>query len=82
MNLPAIGEIVYGFQHDQDRPGETMFLCSSQANCTPDKDDGLSEALAEVCRTGEMELIEGEWIETINTDDTQHLVVWEMKRIR
>jgi len=82
MNLPAIGEIVYGFQHKQDRPGETMFLCSTQCNCTPNKEEGLDEALVEICRTGEMELTEGEWVETINTDDAQHLVVWEMKRIR
>jgi len=80
--MPEIGGVVYGFQHQSDRVGETMFLMHTQENCTPNHDDGLREALEEVCRTGEMELIDGVYVETINQDDIKNLVVWEMKRIR
>ena len=82
MNFPNIGDIVFSYQHKDDRIGETMFLTKTQANCTPHPDEGLAEALAEVCRTGEMEMTEGEWIETINQDDAQNLIIWRMERIR
>lgn len=80
--IPKVGETVFGFQHCDDRVGETMFLMSTQEHATPDYDTGLREALEEVCRTGEMQLIDGSYIETINTDDKKNLIVWEMKRIR
>ena len=80
--IPKIGSIVFGFQHCADRVGETMFLMSTQEHATPDYSTGLREALEEVCRTGEMQLIDGTYIETINTDDKKNLIVWEMKRIR
>ncbi len=82
MNLPKIGEIVYGFQHEQDRPGETMFLCSTQANCTSDKEIGTDEALEVICDEGCETEIDGEWIAVINPENIKNLVVWEMKRIR
>lgn len=80
--MPKIGETVFGFQHNADRLGENIFLPSTQEHAAYDYDTGLAEALEEVCRTGEMQLIDGTYIETINTDDKKNLIVWEMKRIR
>lgn len=80
--LPNISETVFAFQHANDRAGETMFLMTTQEHITTNYQDGLREALEEICRTGEMEIIDGEFIETINQDDAKNLIVWEMKRIR
>lgn len=80
--IPKVGETVFGFQHCDNFVGETMFLASAQEHSTSDYNTGLAEALEEVCRTGEMQLIDGSYIETINTDDKKNLIVWEMTRIR
>lgn len=80
--MPEIGDIVYAYQSIHDRAGETMFLMSTQEHITTDPETGLAEALEEICRTGEMELIDGEYIEAINQDDAKNLVVWKMQRIR
>ena len=80
--MPEIGDIVYAYQHIHDRAGETMFLMSTQEHITNDPEAGLAEALEEVCRTGEMQMIDGSYVEIINQEDAKNLVVWKMQRIR
>jgi len=80
--IPEIGNIVYAYQHINDRAGETMFLMSTQEHITSDPEVGLAEALEEVCRTGEMQMIDGSYVEVINQEDAKNLVVWKMQRIR
>lgn len=59
-----------------------MFLMSTQEHITSDPETGLAEALEEVCRTGEMQMIDGSYVEVINQEDAKNLVVWKMQRIR
>jgi len=82
MKMPEIGETVFGFQHKQDRPGETMYLCLTQAHCAPNYEEGLREALEQLCDTDEIEISPGEFIEVVKTEDAQNMIIWEMKRIR
>lgn len=81
MSLPAIGEIVYGFQSAEDRAGETMFLCSTQEHCTSNLAEGEGEALEDMCYEGLVE-IDGENVSTYNPEKGKNLIIWEMKRIR
>jgi len=82
MKMPEIGVTVFGFQHKDDRVGETMFLCQTHAHCATDHEEGLREALEQLCDTDEIEITANEFIEVIKTEDAKNMIVWEMKRIR
>jgi hypothetical protein len=83
MELPKIGEVIYGFSDKQSgRIGETMFLCSTQENCTKDLKRGIEETVDQLTHSELEDYIDGDWAPVIESEREKDLIVWEMKRIK